>query len=272
MAFTALLLKEIRDSFRNKWLILYTVSFAALGLTFSYYGYMGLGVLGFRAFGRVSAALVNMALYMIPLMSMSLAGLSIVGEREKGTLEIILSQPVSKNEIILSKFLGITVSITLATMLGYGIASWYLWMFLSSADLSIYLLIVSGCLALAASLTAFGLIISVISRSRFEALGIILLSWLFLLIIYEFIIIGLTITMKIPLQDLVFLVMINPVEAARLLMISFIDPSLLLLGPSGIYLTELFKAALPYILLGSLLAWTLGSLIISMKIFNLQDL
>lgn len=267
-----MLIKEVRDSFRNKWLILYTVVFAVLGLTFSYYGYLGLGLLGFRAFGRVSAALINMALYMIPLMSMSLAGLSIVGEREKGTLEILLAQPISKTEIIISKFLGISSSIILATMLGYGVAAWYLWTALSSADLLIYLLIMSGYILLAISLTAFGILISVISRSRFEALGIILLSWLFLILIYEFILIGVALTFRIDVNSLMILLTINPVEAARVLMLSFIDPTLLILGEAVIRLSQTLRELLPHILVGSLLAWTVAALTASARIFDSQDL
>ncbi len=272
MTFTALLLKEVRDSLRNKWLILYAAAFAILGLTFSYYGYLGLNLVGFRAFGRVSAALINMALYMIPLMAMTLAGLSIVGEREKGVLEILLAQPISKSQVILSKFLGISISITLATMLGYGIAAWYLWIFLSSADLYVYLMILGACALLAASLTAFGLLISVVSRSRFEALGIILIAWLVLILLYEFIIIGLTLTFRIDVNGLFMALTLNPVESARILMISFIDPTLLILGPEGVKLSQVIKGLHPYIMVGSLITWTIISLAASTWIFGSQDL
>ncbi len=264
--------KELFDALRNRWLILYAVIYAVLGLSLSYFSSLGLGYLGFRAFGRVSAALINMTLYLVPLMAMSLAGLSIIGERERGTLEIILSQPLSKAEVLLSKYIGITVSVALATALGYGAAAWYLWAILSSGDLIIYLQIMATCILLAATLTGLGLLISTLSRSRFEALGIILMTWLSLLVIYDLILMGAAIGAQLKWEQIFTLLAINPVESARLLMVYALDPSLLVLGPTSAYIAKNIGETLPTLLTSSLIAWTAATLAATLTLFKRQDM
>ncbi|MEM1949135.1 MAG: ABC transporter permease, partial [Candidatus Caldarchaeum sp.] len=217
--FKILLTREIQGSLRNRWLVIYAIIYAVLGLSLSYYSVLGLSYLGLKAFGRVSAALVNLTLYMVPLMSLSLAGLSLVTEREKNTLEMLLAQPVSKTEIAVSRYLGITLSIFLSTLLGYGLAAWYLWLVLSSGDILVFLQLMLISLLTASTLSAVGLLISVLSRTRFEALAMVLLTWLTLVVIYDLLVVGITLIADLKVAEIINLLILNPVESARILMI-----------------------------------------------------
>lgn len=270
--FKTLLTREIQESLRNRWLIIYAIIYAVLGLSLSYYSVLGLSYLGLKAFGRVSAALVNLTLYMVPLMSLSLAGLSLVSEREKNTLEMLLAQPVSKTEVAVSRYLGITLSIFLSTLLGYGLAAWYLWLVLSSGDIVVFLQIMLISLLTASTLSAIGLLISILSRTRFEALATVLLTWLTLVVIYDLLVIGVTLIADLKVADILNLLILNPVESARVLMIQALDPSLLLLGPTGLYITRALGSMVTVAFTISMFAWTASCLAAAVILFNRQDL
>ncbi|MEM2238200.1 MAG: ABC transporter permease [Candidatus Caldarchaeum sp.] len=270
--FKTLLVREIQESLRNKWLIIYAVIYAVLGLSLSYYSVLGLSYLGLKAFGRVSAALVNLTLYMVPLMSLSLAGLSLVTEREKNTLEMLLAQPVSKTEVAVSRYLGITLSIFLSTFLGYGLAAWYLWLVLSSGDIVVFLQLMLISLLAASTLSAVGLLISILSRTRFEALATVLLTWLTLVVIYDLLVMGVTLIADLKVADILNLLILNPVESARILMVQALDPSLLLLGATGLYIARTLGSSITMVFTASMLAWTASCLAAAVILFNRQDL
>ena len=54
----ALARKEVRESLRNRWFILYTIAFAALSLALSALSLVGTGSVGFAGFGRTAASLL----------------------------------------------------------------------------------------------------------------------------------------------------------------------------------------------------------------------
>ncbi|HID04373.1 MAG TPA: hypothetical protein EYP20_01060 [Aigarchaeota archaeon] len=270
--FRVLLKKEVREALSNRWLLLYVLLFAGLGVGFAYYSSMGLSTLGFRIFGRVSAAIVNMNLYLIPLLAMFLTGLSIVGEREKGTVEFLLAQPVSKTEVLISKYLGALTSITIATTLGYGITAWYLWFFLSASDLAVFLQIIGESILLAAVLSAVGTAVGTMSKSRFQALAIILTLWFSMLIIFDLALMAFVMLANPDAPTLFTLMTLNPAEASRLLMIYSIDPTLLLLGPISVYVARSIGGSLPLLLLATQAAWITTLLTISTIVFRKQDM
>lgn len=270
--FRTLLQSEVTRSLSNKWLIVYALMYAALGLSLSYYGLLGLGYLGLKGFGRVSATLINLTLYLVPLISMSLSGLSVVSEREGRTLERLLSQPISKVELLAAKYVGIVVSIGTATVLGYGLASWYMLFILGPGDIAIFISILLSSLLLAATLSSLGLLISTISASRFGALSAVLMGWLFLVAIYDVLVMGATLVADLRWADLLPLLMVNPVEAARILMIYALDPTLIFLGPTGVYVARAFGPYMPLIFAGSLVLWAIASMVLAFTKFKGQDL
>ena len=80
-----LLQKELRDSLRNRWFVLYTVAFTVLALGLSFLALSGAGVVGFAGFGRTAASLINLVLLIVPLMALTVGAQSLAAERERGT-------------------------------------------------------------------------------------------------------------------------------------------------------------------------------------------
>ena len=109
--------RELREGLRHKWLWAYVIGFAGLaaalsGTSLAVAGYAGLG-----GFGRTAASLVNALLLFIPLLGLSIGAGSVAGDRERGTLLYVLSQPVSRGEVLAGKALGSGLALTLAVLL-----------------------------------------------------------------------------------------------------------------------------------------------------------
>ena len=67
--------------------------------------------------------MVNLILMIVPLMGLTTGAGALAGERERGTLAYLLSQPVHRSEILLGKFFGLWVGITLALVLGFAVSA-----------------------------------------------------------------------------------------------------------------------------------------------------
>ena len=103
-ALAAIAGKEFRDSLRTRWFWLYTIAFTLLAAGLSYLASAYAGLAGVRGFGRTAAGLVNLVLLIVPLMGLTAGAQALAGERERGTLLYLLSQPVDRAELVLGKW------------------------------------------------------------------------------------------------------------------------------------------------------------------------
>ena len=122
---TTLFKKEISDSLNNRWFMLYAAAFTGLALLLSWLSLSagGTGYTGFASFGRTAASLVNLVLLVVPLMALTIGAGSLSGERERGTLTYLLSQPVNRLEVLLGKYLGLAGALLGALALGFGLSA-----------------------------------------------------------------------------------------------------------------------------------------------------
>ena len=112
--------QELIINIRNKWTLIFAIAFGTLVLAISYFGLVTVGEIGFEGFTRTSASLLNLILYVIPLVALVMGTLSFTSEKSSG--ELLFSQPVTRTEILLGKLAGLFVSIASATLIGFGIA------------------------------------------------------------------------------------------------------------------------------------------------------
>src|SRR5574341_1504037 len=92
-AITVIAAQETRTNMRNNWTLIFAGVFGALALAISYFGMVTAGLTGFQGFTRTAASLLNLVLYLVPILSLTMAALSLTGE--KGASELLFSQPVS---------------------------------------------------------------------------------------------------------------------------------------------------------------------------------
>jgi len=248
--------RELRQAVGSAWLLTYAVLFTVLALGLSYLGERNLGSLGFENFSRTTASLLNLCLLLAPLVALSLSADSIAGERDRGTLTYLLSQPLERWELLLGKFLGLSASISLATVAGFGVAGVMIAFFASTMDAGTYLLFLALVLALILVMTGIGMVASVVSRTRVQALGFAVLAWFIAVFVFDLLLIGAVSSTSLGGGGLMIALLMNPVEIVRILAIIQLEPDLQILGPFGSYLVErVGTGGATVILVSALAAW-----------------
>jgi Cu-processing system permease protein len=271
-AFAAVAKKEVRDGIASRWLLLYGVLFALLALGLSYLGHRNLGTLGFENFSRTTASLLNLCLLLAPLIALSLGAGAIAGERERGSLTYLLSQPLHRWELLLGKFAGLVTAIGVATIAGFGAAGIVIAFFASTMDVSTYLLLLGLVLALIAVMTGIGLLASVVSPTRVQALAVVLMVWFAAVLFFDLVLIGLVSSASLGAGGLLAALLLNPVEIVRVLAIAHLEPDLEVLGPFGAYLMENLGLTGSTVLLGSALAaWVIAPIAAAVWLFRRSD-
>lgn len=271
-AVVAVARKEVRDAVSSTWLLLYAALFTGLALALSYLGQRNLGSVGFENFSRTTASLLNLSLLLAPLAALSLGAGAIAGERDRGGLGYLLSQPLDRWELLAGKFAGLSASIALATIGGFGAAGMVIAFYASSMDAGTYLLLLALVIALVCVMTALGLVASVVSATRVQALGISLLIWFVSVFVFDLLLIGMVSSTSMGGGGLMLALLANPVEIVRVLAIIQLEPDLQILGPFGSYLMErVGTRGATTILSVALAAWVVVPAAIAAWLFEIRE-
>ncbi len=261
--------KEVRESLKNRWFILYTAGFSILALLVMLFATSSGDIGGYSGFGRITASLINLVLFFIPLISIVTGAVSISGERENKTLAFLLSHPVSKSEVFIGKFTGLLISIWVSIVLGFGLAGVVAALRGGSEDASRYLMMALLSALLAASILSVGFLVSSLSRKVASAMGVAVFLWLAFIVLGDLGIMGTTIAMDLGVRQVFVLAVINPVEVFKMTAVMTLSPRFEVLGPVGIYALRTFGSAGTFWLLsGVMVLWTAVPLCIAMLSFT----
>lgn len=263
-----LIRKEIREALRNRWFLLYTIVFAGLSLGLSYVSLIGTGTTGFAGFGRTAAGLVNLVSLIVPLMGLTIGAASLSTEQENGTLAYLVAQPISRIEIVLGKYLGLTISIIASLLLGFGISAGVIAWRSGGGDAMSFLRILLFASGLAAAMLSVGMLVSVLARRTAVATGTALFLWLTLVFLGDLGLMGSTIAFKIGVGDLFHLSLFNPLQVFKIASINSFDTSLDLLGPAGLFAIRTYGDGLSAMLAGVLGAWCVLPLALTMVVMS----
>lgn len=115
--------KDFQDSARSRWLWALSVLFILFvgGLSYLFTSISGLGGVGQEDVTTVALlfALSGPSGFLVPIIGIMISYKSIVGERESGTLKILLSLPHTRRDAILGKLLGRSLSLSIAILIGF---------------------------------------------------------------------------------------------------------------------------------------------------------
>ena len=267
-----LIVGELNNTLKNRWVILYSLSYFLVGEGLTQFSLLGVSNLGLEAVGRIMATLINVILYLTSILSLILGGLSIISEKESGILEWLCSEPISKSEIIISKFIGLLISISTATILGFGLIGWFLAIYFPLNDMIKYVMLIPATVIFSTTCIAIGMLISVISRNKLEAFGLVFILWITMIFIYDLVLMGLTISLDLNEQLVFAFTVLNPFETSRILMMYIIDPTLTFLGSTGIYTARDLGSGLFFILIIILILYAIIALLLATFIFIKRDI
>lgn len=208
---------------RSHWLAGFGLLFSSLAVMVAFLG--NTGGSGFEGFNRMTASLLNVNLLLIPLLSLLIGSLFLSGEKEDRGLMLLLTYPVSAWSVILGKYAGLFSAVWSVLTFGYGAALLVIFFIGGSISVSLLFLFYIYSVLLAAIFISLSMMIGILSKSRFQALGVSLIVWAFLVLFYEFIIMGASMFMMKQwlLPMLTVSIFINPVELIRVQSILSLD-------------------------------------------------
>jgi Cu-processing system permease protein len=249
--------RELRDAVRSRWFTLYTLAFAILGLAVSFVSASGSGGPGLSGFGRTTAGLINIILLVVPLMALTAGAASIASDRERGMLAYVFAQPISRQEVLFGKFLGLAASLLASLVLGLGTCALILaWKGVATRPTSI-LWLTGLSFALALGMLSLGMLISVLARKASVAVGTAIFIWLTLVFVTDLGLMVGAMALRLRIEELFALSLINPLQVFKMWSLHAVDASLDVLGPAGLYASEEFGPRLHLIFGGCLLGWTI---------------
>ena len=210
--------QELLLAARSRWTQIFAGVFAILALGVSASGYILSGGRGLQDLARTSSSLVQLVILVVPLASLLMGVLALSPER--GTAELLFSQPVSRPTILVGKFLGLFTALTAAEFVGFGLAG--VVVFSSTADQGGgggYALLILGSLLLTAAFLAIAALLAAgaVGRKRTRALALALVVWFVAVILSDLVALGVASMLPSTAASrlLIVSVIANPAGAVR---------------------------------------------------------
>lgn len=259
--------KEFRDRLRNRWVLVVAVLFTVFSLAIAYFGSAQQGAVGFRSIELTIASLVSLVIYLIPLIALILGFDAIVGERERGSLDLLLSMPLTRFELILGKYLGLAAALALSTVAGFGAVGALLASRLDMTGLWHYGGFILSALLLGCSFLSLSVLASTVAADRTRASGLAIALWFLFVLVYDLLLLGVLVASGGEWGGAVFpyLLLANPADVFRVLNMFTLEEVRSLYG-----LATVFPAALarPSLLGGVMLGWIIAPLALAVWRFK----
>lgn len=228
---------ELADALRSRWLAFTATVYVVVFGTFVWLGLRESSVLGFTGLSRVVLNVSNAIVIVLPLVSLIATSQTIVRARTTGFFELMLAQPCKRSDwfrALLASRVAIIVGPLVVLLLGTLALG-------GGGDETLAPLVARSVLVMVALVWAFvgvGLLVSASARTPERATVYALVVWLVGSALHDFALIGLLLKVRLSPEVVFALAALNPVEAARLAILSGIDPDLSVLGPVGFWLSN----------------------------------
>jgi len=261
--------KELRDGFRNRWVVATTALLAALALTLAFLGSAPTGSVKVSALGVTIVSLSSLTIFLVPLIALLLSYDAIVGEAERGTLALLLAYPVARWQVVLGKFAGHLAVLGCATAIGYGVVGGAVqW---TGGDdggaWAAFVMMIVTSILLGGVFVAIGYLVSALVGDRGAAGGVAIGVWLVFVLIYDMALLGALVADQgrtISAGALNVLLLLNPTDVYRLINLTSSPNVSALAGVAGLGASAGFS---PTLLVAVLAAWILAPLVAATAAF-----
>lgn len=269
-----LAMKELRDGFRNRWIAAAIVVLGILALTLSVLGSAPTGSVRVSELDISVVSLASLSVYLIPLIALMLSFDAMVGEFERGTMMLLLTYPVTRWQIIMGKFLGHVLILSIAILVGYGGAVVVLTLVTggSTEGWPAYVMMMASSLVLGSVFIALGYLVSVLVRERATAIGAAIGLWLVFVVLYDLLLFGVLTMDKdqlISQQLFSMLMLVSPTDTYRVLNLSSFEGVSEAAGIAGVASEAGLSGAL---LISVMLLWVIAPLMATLLVFQRREL
>ena len=230
---------ELSDALRSKWLLFASVLYLGLGGAFVWLGLRESTVLGFTGLSRVLLNVANAVIVIFPLVVLIGTHAAVIRGRTTGFCELMLSQPVRRSTwlfallasrmlILLGPLVLLLLACGIAALTGEGEPEFW----------SVAVRSLSICAALVFAFIGVGLWISTVANTTERALVWALVTFVATSALQDILLITTLLRTSLPPQLVFGLAALNPSEAARVGILTSVDPELSVLGPVGFWLAN----------------------------------
>jgi Cu-processing system permease protein len=265
--------QELIINIRNKWTLIFAIVFGALVVSISYFGMRAEGFSGMQNFTRTSASILNLVLYLVPLVALVMGTLSFTGD--KGATELLYSQPVLRSEVQLGKLLGVFWSIALSTLIGFALAGAIVVAENGVYGLARYAFFVLLSLALSLVFLCLSVLIATINQRKAKAFGMSLFLWFFFVLFYDLLALGGTLLLHGKSANVFLFLSLfgNPVDMMRVATLIILN-SVTIFGAANATLLRFLGGEMISVLLlvVGLMIWVMIPLWVSQRLLNRQDI
>jgi Cu-processing system permease protein len=247
----------IADLLRNRTIMVYTLVLLALSISvFSMEDNAEKGV----------ASLLNIILFVVPLVSIVFSTVYLYNSAE--FIELLVSQPLKRQTIWMSIFVGLAGAVAFAFLIGVGIPV-ILYAFMPSGIVLVLCGIILSLVFVSIAMWA-----SVQIRDKAKGIGLSILLWLYFALLFDAIVLFIVFQFsEYPIENgMVALSMFNPVDISRILILLQIDVSAMMGYTGAIFRNFFGTAGGMSITIGVLLLWIALPLCLSVHHFKGKDL
>ena len=211
--------KEFRDRLRNRWVLAVALVFAAFSLVITYAGGAQQGTVGLRSLEFTITSLVSLVIYLVPLIALLLGFDAIVGERERGSLDLLLAYPITRGELLLGQYLGLALALALAMLAGLAAVGVVLAGQFGTRALFHYSGFVISALLMGLAFLSLAVLISVLARDRTRASGAAIILWFLFVLVFDLALLGVLVGTAGRYGGEIFpyLLLLNPTDVFRIL-------------------------------------------------------
>ncbi len=269
--------KEIMDNIRNKGFIVITGIFVSIAIISSLIGTLGPSG-QWADFKNTITWLMFFVQFIVPIIGLMLGYASITGEIERGTMSALLSYPVTRLEIIIGKFIGLGLIVSLSITIGFGLAGIVIGFNVNNLDYGIYLAYIFFTILLGLVFLAISIFFSSFLKKRSTSMGMSIFTWSFFSFLWGMLIFALMFIGGVYQSEaggLFALNVFSPVQTFLSLVAINIGPSPIPLPSLGLTMYVEFFPEEIYnngVLISILLIWIISMLGLSYLTFRIRDI
>ena len=257
-------LEELSDRLRSRWI--WTVSALVLvtSLAIAFLGTAPVGVVGASGPGAVMASLLNLAVYLVPLLALVMGAGVIIDEKRRGVLDLILAYPVSSSEYFTGTFVGYVAALSIALLSSF-VPTGVVLAVTSGVDTWEFARLLLLVLALGTVFLALSFLISILSRDHARGIAVSVLVWILAVFVFDLALVGALMVYPGALPPALFgsALLLNPTDIFRLLAFSWVGSAASPLG-----LATVAPPMPPAVLAVALGLWTVAALVASHYLFQ----
>ena len=266
--------REVLAGIRNRWMLAASLLLGVLALTLAFIGSSPVGVVAATPLAITVVSLSSLSVFLVPLIGLLVSYDALVGEIERGTMQLLMTYPVTRWRIVLGKFAGQVAILAIATVIGFGVAALITGLG-DGGDAEAWRafgVMVGGSILLGAAFIALGTLFSAVVAERGTAAGVSAAAWLVFVVLFDMALLAILVAdegQAVSGDLFRVLLLLNPTDVYRMLTLSGSETVGALSGMAGVSAEAAFGHAL---LLPVMVLWIAAPLALAGLLFGRKEL